>query len=134
MTVTTDNIRDLLNRPRGLNDATISEYITIRTEQVDKVARNNAFLATDSTNVVTTAQKESAIKFLVCVDCLQVLIDTVPSFIRDEAEEDMRKEQDIRLAAQLNAFTKRADEMLKLVAEKGGTAVKFSQTKTKVSE
>lgn len=134
MTVTTDNIRDLLNRPRGLNDATISEYITIRTEQINKVARNNSFLATDSTNVVTTAQKESAIKFLVCVDCLQVLIDTVPSFIRDEAEEDMRKEQDIRLAAQLNAFTKRADEMLKIVAEKGGTAVKFSQTKTKVSE
>ena len=72
MTVTTDNIRDLLNRPRGLNDATITEYISMRTEQVNKSARNNAFLAEDSTNVVTTAQKESAIKALVCADCLRL--------------------------------------------------------------
>lgn len=128
MTVTNDNIRDLLNRPRGLNDATITEYISIRTEQVNKSARNNAFLAEDSTNVVTTAQKESAIKALVCADCLQVMIDTLPSYVN----ESERKEQDIRLTAQLRGFIKRGDEMLALIAERGGTAVKFSQTKTRL--
>ena len=96
MAVTNDNIRDLLNRPRGLNDATITEYISIRTEQVNKSARNTAFLAADSANVVTTAQKESAIKALVCADCLQVMIDTLPSYVN----ENEKKEQDIRLTAQ----------------------------------
>tara|TARA_R100001463_G_scaffold80099_3_gene134525 strand:- start:960 stop:1346 length:387 start_codon:yes stop_codon:yes gene_type:complete len=128
MTVTTDNIRDLLNRPRGLNDATITEYISMRTEQVNKSARNNAFLAEDSTNVVTTAQKESAIKALVCADCLQVMIDTIPSYVN----ENERKQQDIRLTAQMRGFIKRGEEMLALVSEVGGTAVKFSQTKTRL--
>lgn len=128
MTVTTDNIRDLLNRPRGLNDATITEYISMRTEQVNKSARNNKFLAEDSTNVVTTAQKESAIKALVCADCLQVMIDTIPSYVN----ENERKEQDIRLTAQLRGFMKRGEEMLALISEVGGTAVKFSQTKTRL--
>jgi len=53
MTVTTDTIRDLLGRPRGLNDATISEYITLRTIQVNKASRNATFLPTDTTNAVT---------------------------------------------------------------------------------
>lgn len=128
MTVTTDNIRDLLNRPRGLNDATITEYISIRTEQVNKSARNNAFLAEDSVNIVTTAQKESAIKALVCADCLQVMIDTLPSYVN----EDEKKQQDIRLTAQLRGFIKRGEEMLALISEVGGTAVKFSQTKTRL--
>ena len=128
MAVTNDNIRDLLNRPRGLNDATITEYISIRTEQVNKSARNNAFLATDSANVVTTAQKESAIKALVCADCLQVMIDTLPSYVNDNE----KKEQDIRLTAQLRGFNKRGEEMLALISEVGGTAVKFSQTKTRL--
>ncbi len=128
MAVTNDNIRDLLNRPRGLNDATITEYISIRTEQVNKSARNNAFLATDSVNVVTTAQKESAIKALVCADCLQVMIDTLPSYVN----ENEKKEQDIRLTAQLRGFNKRGEELLALVSEVGGTAVKFSQTKTRL--
>ncbi len=128
MTVTTDNIRDLLNRPRGLNEATITEYISMRTEQVSKSARNNKFLADDSTNVVTTAQKEAAIKALVCADCLQVMIDTIPSYVN----ENERKEQDIRLTAQMRGFLKRGEEMLALVSEVGGTAVKFSQTKTRL--
>jgi hypothetical protein len=128
MTVTIDNIRDLLNRPRGLNDATITEYISIRTEQVNKSARNNAFLAEDSTNVVTTAQKESAIKALVCADCLQVMIDTIPSYVN----EDEKKQQDIRLTAQMRGFVKRGEEMLALISEVGGTVVKFSQTKTRL--
>lgn len=128
MTVTTDNIRDLLNRPRGLNNATISEYITIRTEQVNKSARNDAFLADSSVNAVTEAQKESAIKFLVCADCLQVLIDTSPSYT-DASE---RKEQDIRFATQMRAFERRANEMLSLISEKGGTAVVVKNTKRRV--
>jgi hypothetical protein len=128
MTVTTDNIRDLLNRPRGLNNATISEYITIRTEQVNKSARNDAFLADSSVNAVTEAQKESAIKFLVCADCLQVLIDTSPSYT-DSSE---RKEQDIRFATQMRAFERRANEMLSLISEKGGTAVVVKNTKRRV--
>ncbi len=128
MTVTTDNIRDLLNRPRGLNDATITEYISMRTEQVNKSARNNAFLAEDSVNIVTTAQKESAIKALVCADCLQVMIDTLPSYVNDSE----KKEQDIRLTAQLRGFIKRGEEMLALISEVGGTADKFSQTKTRL--
>ncbi len=128
MSVTTDNIRDLLNRPQGLNEATITEYISMRTEQVNKSARNNAFLAEDSTNVVTTAQKESAIKALVCADCLQVMIDTIPSYVN----ENERKQQDIRLTAQMRGFMKRGEEMLALVSEVGGTAVKFNQTKTRL--
>lgn len=130
MTVTTDNIRDLLNRPRGLNEATISEYITMRTEQVNKNSRNTQMLAADSINVVTTAQKESAIKFLVAADCLRVMIDTIPSYVN----ENERKEQDIRLATQLRQFELRANEMLALVSEKGGTIYKGKATKTKVSE
>ena len=128
MTVTTDNIRDLLNRPRGLNEGTITEYISMRTEQVNKSARNTAFLADDSTNVVTTAQKESAIKALVCADCLQVMIDTLPSYVN----ESERKEQDIRLTAQLRGFIQRGQDLLALVSEKGGTAVKVTSTKTKL--
>jgi hypothetical protein len=100
----------------------------MRTEQVNKSARNNAFLAEDSTNVVTTAQKESAIKALVCADCLQVMIDTIPSYVN----ENERKQQDIRLTAQMRGFIKRGEEMLALVSEVGGTAVKFSQTKTRL--
>ena len=68
MAVTSDNIRDLLNRPRGLNNATITEYITIRTAEVNKKARAATYVGV-STNAPTDALKESAIKFMVCVDC-----------------------------------------------------------------
>ena len=34
----------------------------------------------------------------------------------------------------VRAFQKRADEMLALVAEKGGTAVELKQTKTRITE
>ena len=128
MTVTTDNIRDLLNRPRGLNEGTITEYILMRTEQVNKSARNNAFLALDSPNIVTTAQKESCIKALVASDCLQVMIDTLPSYVNDNE----KKEQDIRLTAQLRGFSQIGNELLALISEKGGTAVRIKSTKTKL--
>jgi len=131
MTVTTDNIRDLLNRPRGLNEATISEYITLRTSQVNKSTRNTRFLGDSSENAVTEAERESAIKALVCSDCLQVLIDTIPTYVDDEGE---RRENDIRLTAQMRAFQKRGEEMLALIAEKGGSAFVFKSTKTKVDD
>ena len=130
MAITTTQIRDLLNRPKGLNDATITEYISIRTTQVTKMARNDKFLSESSANAVTETEREAAIKFLTCVDCLQVLIDTAPSYVA----ENERREQDIRFANQIRAFQKRADEMLALVAEKGGTAVEFKQTKTRMTE
>ena len=60
MAVTTDNIRDLLNRPRGLNDATVTELITVRTNEVNKVARGSLYSVGD--HVVTTDLKEGAIK------------------------------------------------------------------------
>ena len=44
MAVTTDNIRDLLNRPRGLVEGAISEYISLRTTQVDQIARNANYI------------------------------------------------------------------------------------------
>ena len=75
MAVTSNQIRDLLNRPRGLNENTITEYITIRTAEVNKKARGSKYI--DATNAVTDTLKESAIKFLVCMDCLRVLIDTI---------------------------------------------------------
>ena len=78
MAVTTAQIRDLLNRPRGLNEATINEYVTIRTAEVNKKARGANFGVT-ADNAPTDALKESAIKFIVCVDCLRVLIDTIPA-------------------------------------------------------
>ena len=43
MAITTDNIRDVLNRPRGLNENTISEMITIRTNEVNKVSRGTLY-------------------------------------------------------------------------------------------
>lgn len=131
MTVTTANIRDLLNRPRGLNEGTITEYISIRTEQVTKVSRTTNMLAADSTNAVTTAEKESAIKYLVAVDCLRVMIDTIPSYV--SKDDSSKREQDIRLATQLRMFENRADEMLALVSDKGGTVFKSKVTKTKLT-
>ena len=43
MAVTSDNIRDLLNRPRGLNAATITELITVRTNEVNKFSRGSLY-------------------------------------------------------------------------------------------
>ena len=118
MTVTTDNIRDLLNRPRGLNNATINEYITMRTEEVDKKARSTEYLASGSANAVTTAQKEAAIKALVCTDCLMVLVNTVATFY----PQDDQKAIDQRFQEQLKNFIKRGEDLLSMVAGKGGTA------------
>ncbi len=126
MAVTTAQIRDLLNRPRGLNEATISEYITIRTAEVDKKVRMTGYVGV-TTNAPTDALKDSAIKFMVCTDCLRVLIDTIPSMF----PETERGEQDIRFAAQLRSFEKQSLEAIRNIEEKAGTAFNIKATKTR---
>ena len=126
MAVTTNQIRDLLNRPRGLNENTITEYITIRTAEVNKKARGIKYI--DASNAVTDTLKESAIKFLVCTDCLRVLIDTLHTVV-PEKEQGV---QDIRFAKQLTSFEKSSRDIMAAIEEKGGTAFKVKATTTRV--
>lgn len=114
---TVSQIRDLLNRPRGLNDATISEYITIRVAQITRMRRSSTLYGV-SANAVSDTECESAIKFLVCVDCLRVMIDTIPMYV-PEAEQ---RRTDIRLSAQMKSFEKQADALLKAIAEAESSA------------
>ena len=126
MAITIDNIRDLLNRPRGLNEATITELITIRTAQVNKQARGNRYGV--STPVDTTL-KESAIKFLVVLDCLNILVDTVPSYY----SEDVQSAYDRRFQQQIITYQQRADEALALIAEASGSAFATGKTTTRLT-
>jgi hypothetical protein len=126
--VTTAQIRDLLNRPRGLNEGTISEYITIRTAEVNKKARAVDYVGGTADNVPSTTLKESAIKMLVCVDCLRVLIDTIPTFVPEKE----RGTQDIRFSKQLASFETSALEAIRAIEEKGGTAFNAKATATRV--
>ena len=128
MAVTSDNIRDLLNRPRGLNNATITEYITIRTAEVNKKARAATYVGV-STNAPTDALKESAIKFMVCVDCLRVLIDTIPAVVPEKDQGT----SDIRFNKQLASFEKQAEAAMAVIEERGGTAFYTNSTDTKVA-
>ncbi len=127
MAITNAQIRDLLNRPRGLNEGTISEYVTIRTAQINKEARSGTLYGVDPTNAVDTDLKETAIKYLVAVDCLRVLIDTMPSYV----PENEFRQQDIRLNAQLRTMQRQADDMLEMVRAKGGTAFYVDKTNTR---
>lgn len=131
MAVTADNIRDLLGRPKGLLTVTITEYINMRTNFVNKVARDDINL-NDSTNAVTTALKEDAIKMLVAVDCLSILIDTLPGQMSAGDLDDSRY-QDRRYQYQLDMFRKRAKEALDLVAEAGGSAFAVKSTSSRIS-
>ena len=126
MAVTSNQIRDLLNRPRGLNENTITEYITIRTAEVNKKARGTRYIG--ETHAVTDTLKESAIKFLVCMDCLRVLIDTLHTIVPEKEQ----GQQDIRFAKQLSSFEKSSREALAAIEEKGGTAFKVKATATRV--
>ena len=115
---TVNQIRDLLNRPRGLNEATIAEYTTIRTAQITRMRRSSTLYGVSETGAVTDTECESAIKFLVCVDCLRVMIDTIPSYV-PEAEQ---RRTDIRLGSQLKSFETQAQILLSQIAEKAGSA------------
>jgi len=127
MAVTTTQIRDLLNRPRGLNDATITEYLTIRTNLVDKMARSATLYEIGTGNEVTSALKDDAVKFLTAVDCLRVMVDTIPSYV----PENKQRQQDIRLRTQLSSMEKQAQESLDLIAEAGGTAFYITKTQSR---
>lgn len=126
MAITNDNIRDLLNRPRGLNEATITELITIRTAQVNKQARGTSY---NVSSAVDTTLKESAIKFLVALDCLNILVDTVPSYY----SEDMQSVYDRRFQQQIITFQQRADEAVALIAEASGSAFATGKTTSRLT-
>mgnify|MGYP003151074378 CR=1 FL=1 len=130
MAVTTTQIRDLLNRPRGLNEATINEYLTIRNAEIAKIVRSSSLFGASGDNSPTTTLQESAVKMLVCVDCLLVMIDTVPMFYPTEEH----RANDQRLSHQLKTFRDRAKDALDLIAEKGGAAFYVKKTKTRLEE
>jgi|TARA_R100000808_G_C2140761_1_gene148564 hypothetical protein len=129
MAVTNAQIRDLLNRPRGLNEGTITEYVTVRTNEVNKRARGTQYLATDSPDKVSDALKDDAVKMLVCADCLSVLIDTYVSTV----PENDRGEQDRRFKEQMKVFQERGAIALKLIAEAAGSAYSEYQTSTQLT-
>ena len=122
-------IRDLLNRPRGLNAATIIEYLNIRIAEINKKSRESGYVGVTSDNAPTTALRESAIKFLVCCDCLRVLIDTIPAVVPEKEQGT----SDIRFNKQLASFEKQATQLVALIEEKGGTAFQVKATTAKVS-
>lgn len=128
MAVTSNSIRALLGRPKGLLEETISEYIDYRTDEVDKIARTELYLV-DDTYSVTSAQKENAIKMLVCVDCLTVLVDTLPSQFN---KADDARFYDRRFQYQIDVFRKRAEEALRMVADKAGSAFATSKTSSRI--
>lgn len=130
MAVTSDSIRALLGQPQGLLTATIDEYIDMRTNYVNKVARDDTYLVND-TYAVTSTLKDDAVKMLVAVDCLTVLIDTLPTHFANH--EDARF-YDRRFQYQLDQFQKRAKEALSLVEEKGGRAFVVKSTDTRIVE
>ena len=128
MAVTTAQIRDLLNRPRGLNDGTINEYITIRTAEINKKVRAATYVGGTADNVPSTTLKESAIKMMVCADCLRVLVDTIPAWVPEKEQGT----QDVRFNQQLKSFEAQALEAIRAIEEKGGTAFRVDSTNSKV--
>ena len=126
MAVTEAQIRDLLNRPRGLNSGTITEYITMRTNQVNKVARSSTLYGVSSDSGVSDDNKDDAVKALVCLDCLQVLIDTAPMFV----PENEFRQQDIRFNQQIAQFRRMVNAFVGLIEEAGGSAFHITQTST----
>ena len=127
MAVTSDNIRDVLNRPRGLNEGTITEMITIRTNEVNKVARGTLY-GVSASDAPSTDLKEGAIKMLVALDCLNILIDTVPSYY----SEDQQSVYDRRFQQQILTFQQRADEALALIADAGNSTFATGSSKTRL--
>ena len=125
MAVTTSQIRNLLNRPPHLVEDTINEYLTMRTLEADKIARNSNYnIAT--ANQVTTADKEEFIKASVACDCLTVLIDTIPSLVVEDGGAN-----DTRFRFQLKRFQERADRFRDLIAEPNSSAFATDKTVTR---
>ena len=116
MAVTAYSRSALLNRTRGLLDYTSTEDISIRTLEVNKVSRSNIYGEGD--HAVTTDLKEAAIKSLVALDCLLVLIDTIPTYY---TERDGRFEEQ-RFKNQDRLMQKREKELYAQMREAKGTA------------
>lgn len=129
MAVTTTQIRELLNRPRGLNEATITEYLTIRTAEVTKKARKVDYVGGTADNVPSDTLKDSAVKFMVCVDCLRVMLDSVPAIVDDEIQQ---RQMNQVYTKQLSSMEKAALEAIRAIEEKGGSAFKVKATSTRV--
>ena len=127
--ITVNQIRALLNHPRGLNSGTIIEYVNLRNTQIAKKSRKADYVGVNSTNAPTTAEIETAVKLVVCVDCLRVLIDTIPAVV-PEKEQGV---SDIRFNKQLASFEKQADDALRVIEEKGATAFYAKGITSKVS-
>ena len=92
MAVTTIQIRDMLNRPRGLNEGTISEYITIREAEIAKIKRRANYVGVTADNAPSDTLVDNAVKFMVCVYCLRVFIDTIPTWVpeKEQGTQDIR--------------------------------------------
>ena len=126
MAVTNDNIRDVLNRPRGLNEGTITELLLIRTNEVNKVTRGTLYGV--GNNAPSDELKEGAIKMLVALDCLNILIDTVPSYY----SEDQQRVYDRRFQQQILTFQQRADEAMALIADAGNATFATGNSSTRL--
>jgi hypothetical protein len=126
MAVTETQVRALLNFPRGLLKETVEEYITLRTEEVTKNARGQLFGVT-SDNAVSATLIDQAIKMLCAADCLSVMVDTIPTYFPPKEQGPMEQ----RFRHQMKDFRDRADELMKTVSEKGGTAFFVGKTNTR---
>jgi hypothetical protein len=126
MTVTTSQIRDLLNRPANLVEGAITEYITMRTNEADKIARTATYGIAPE-NAVTTTNKEEYIKSAVCADVLVVLINTLPAHTMPEA----RQGTDDRFRRQLEHFQLRSSELRQLIAEPNASAFVVDSSATR---
>ena len=127
--ITVNAIRALLNHPRGLNSGTIIEYVNLRNTQINKKSRKVNYVGVDATNAPTTAEVETAVKLVVCVDCLRVLVDTIPAVVPEKEQGT----SDIRFNKQLASFEKQAEDALAVIEEKGATAFYKKATAAKVS-
>ena len=127
--ITVNAIRALLNHPRGLNSGTIIEYVNLRNTQINKKSRKVNYVGVDATNAPTTAEVETAVKLVVCVDCLRVLVDTIPAVVPEKEQGT----SDIRFNKQLASFEKQAEDALAVIEERGATAFYKKATAAKVS-
>ena len=126
MTVTSSQIRDLLNRPPNLVEGTITEYLTMRTNEANKIARTNTYgIGVD--HVVTETNKEEYIKAAVCADVLTVLVNTLPHHTMMDAKEGT----DDRFRRQLEHFQLRAADFRTLIAEPNAAAFATESTATR---
>lgn len=127
MAVLESSIRALLNQPRGLLTETITEYITMRTAEINK-KRRTALYGVSAINTVQDDLAESAIKALVVMDCLSVMIDTIPTYYPPKEQGPIEQ----RFRGQMKLFQERAESLVKEVVDKGGTAFASKKTNTRL--